>query len=101
MQECVALLAPALVALGFYNHLHRNDLSTRKLVFSFSVFAVFINLCNYMVQLLLLGRDGVYFEHKSFIIYLLISSVFAFVLPFVVNLIENSVAIEVEKNDKA
>ena len=70
-------------------------------MFSFGVFAVFINLCNYMVQLLLLGRDGVYFEHKSFIIYLLISSVFAFVLPFVVNLIENSVAIEVEKNDKA
>ena len=98
MQETIALLAPALVALGFYNHLNRNKLSTRKLVFSFGVFALLVNLCSYMVLLFLFNVGGIYFEHKSFAVYLLIAGVFAFVLPFIVNLVENAVSIEVKRN---
>ena len=100
MQECIALLAPALVALGFYNHLHRDKLSTKKLIFSFGTFALFVNICTYLVVIFLLGNDGVYFEHKPLVLYLVISAVFAFVLPFVVNLVEHAVAIEVRRNGK-
>lgn len=98
MQALIALLAPALVALGFYNHLHRDNLSTRKLFFSYGVFALFINLCSYMVVELVMNRP-VSFEGKSFIFYLILSAVFSFILPFVVNLIEQSVSIEVKHND--
>ena len=100
MQECIALLAPSLVALGFYNHLHRDKLSTKKLLFSFGIFTLFITLCTYLVVLFLLGSDGVYFEHKSLVLYLVVAAVFAFVLPFVVNLLEHAVAIEVKHNGK-
>ncbi len=100
MQELVALLAPALVALGFYNHLHRNKLTARRLATSYGIFALFINLCSYLVIIFIFGQDVISFENKSFILYLIISAVFAFVLPLVVNLIENTVAIEVKKNAK-
>lgn len=100
MQELVALLAPALVALGFYNHLLRNKLSTRKLFFSYGIFALFVNLCTYLVIIFIFGRDAVSFDNKSFVLYLLIAGVFAFILPFVVNLIENTIGIEVRKNAK-
>ena len=100
MQEIVALLAPALVALGFYNHLHRNKLSTRRLFFSYGIFSLFINLCSYLVIIFIFGNGSVSFSDKSFILYLIISAIFAFILPFVVNLIENTVAIEVRRNAK-
>ncbi len=99
MQSLIALLAPALVAIGFYNHLHRDNLSTRKLFFSYGVFSLFINLCSYMVIELIMNRS-VSFEGKLFIFYLIISAIFSFVLPFVVNLIEQSISIEVKRNDK-
>ncbi len=88
------------MALGFYNHLHRNKLTTRNLVSSYGVFALLINLCTHLVIIFILGRDTVYFQDKSFILYLVISAIFAFVMPFVVSLIENTVAIEVRKNAK-
>ncbi len=100
MQEFVALLAPALVALGFYNHLHRNKLSTRRFASSYGIFALFINLCSYLVIIFIFGNDTVSFEGRSFIVYLVTSAIFAFILPFVVNLIENTVSIEVRKNAK-
>lgn len=98
MQEAIALLTPALMALGFYSHLHRDKLSNRKLVFAYGIFVVFINLCSYLLILYIFGRDQVEFTDKSMVTYLISSTVFAFVLPFVVNLLENVVAIEVKKN---
>lgn len=100
MQESIALVAPALMALGFYNHLHRGKLKTRNLVFGFGVFALFINLCSFMIILFLLGADGVSFKDKGFVHYLLISGGLAIALPLVVNLVETAVAIEVKKNDE-
>lgn len=100
MQEIIALVAPTLVALGFYSHLKRDNLSTRKLLFNLGVFALLVNLCTYLVIIFVLGQDGVYFEHKSLVQYLLIGGIFAFILPLVVNSIENSVDIEVRRNDK-
>ena len=100
MQEVLALLAPAIIALGFFNHLHRDAISIRKLIFNYGLFVVLVNLCTYSTILFVLGYDGVYFDHKSIVIYLIISTIFAFILPFVINLIENSVAIEVTRNDK-
>lgn len=99
MQEAIALLAPALMALGFYNHLHRNKLSNRRLVFAYSVFVIFINLCSYLLLFYVLGQDEIQFTNKSMILYLIFSSIFAFIWPFVVNLVENTIAIEVKKND--
>ncbi len=100
MQEIIALLAPALVALGFYNHLRRSKLSTRKLFSSYGLFLVLINLCMYLVIIFLLGQEHVEFRDRAFVWYLIGASVFALILPFVVNLVENVVAIEVKKNGK-
>ena len=100
MQETIALLAPALIALGFYNHLNRDNRSRRKLIFSLGVFALLVNLCTHLVILFILGNDKVDFENKSFVLYLIISGIFAFILPFVVNLIENTIEVEVKRNDK-
>lgn len=100
MLEVIALTAPTLVALGFYNHLHRNQLSTRKLVFNAGVFAIFINACCYLVVLYMFGNDEVVFTDKFFVKYLILATAFSLVLPFVVNLIEHTVAIEVKKNDQ-
>ena len=100
MHEIIALIAPALVALGFYNHLKRDKLPTRKLFTSFGLFLVLVNLCMYLVIIYIFNHEHVIFSDKSFINYLIGASLFAFVLPFVVNLVEGMVAIEVKKNDK-
>lgn len=100
MQEAVALLAPALMALGFYSHLHRDKLSNRKLIFAYGIFAVFINLCSFLLILYIFGRETVEFTGRSMVVYLISSTLFALMLPFVVNLIENTVSVEVKKNDQ-
>lgn len=100
MLELIALLAPALMALGVYNHLHRGKLAVRNLVFTYGVFAVFINLCAFLVTLYLFGNDTVSFVGKPFVKYIILASLLALALPFVVNLIEHTVAIEVKKNVK-
>lgn len=100
MHEIIALVAPALIALGFYGHLKHNKLSSRKLLTSFGLFLVLINLCMYLVIIYVFNQDQVLFDNKSFITYLIGASLFAFILPFVVNLVENVVAIEVRQNDK-
>lgn len=53
-----------------------------------------------MVVVLVLGKDIEAIQNRMFIIYSLISAAFAFVLPFVVNLIENTISIDVRKNRK-
>ena len=100
MQEAIALFMPALIALGVYNHLHRGKLTPRKLAFSYGIFAVFINLCGFLVSIYLFGNQDMNFSGKDFIRYISLASVLALVMPFVVNLIENTVAIEVKKNDE-
>lgn len=100
MQEIIALLAPALIAIGFYSHLHRNKLQAGKLISSYGVFVVLINLCMYLVTLQLLGHDKINFDDQTFINYLICASIFAVLLPFVVNLVENTIAIDVRKNVK-
>ena len=100
MLEIIALLAPSMMALGFYSHLHRDKIQVRKLISSYGLFVIIINLCMYMIMVYLLGHDQVVFTAKVFIKYLISASVFALLLPFVVNLIENIVAVEVRKNGK-
>ncbi len=100
MLEAIALFAPALIALRFYSHLHSNQLSARSLVMSYGIFVVFINLCMYLAELYLFGQDAVRFDGKSFVNYTLMALVLAFVLPFVVNLIETTVSIDVKRNAK-
>lgn len=100
MLEAIALFAPALVALRFYSHLRNNQLSARSLVMSYGVFVVLINLCMYLVQLYLLGQDSVQFDGKSFVHYIVMAMLLAFVFPFVVNLIETTVSIDVKRNAK-
>lgn len=100
MLEAIALFAPALIALRFYSHLRGNRLSARALVMSYGVFVVLINLCMYLVQLYLLGQDKVEFEGKSFVNYTVLAVLLAFVFPFVVNLIETTIAIDIKHNAK-
>lgn len=98
MQEIVALFAPALVALGFYNHLHPDNLSAKKLIFTYGSLVVFINLCVQLVLIYLFGVSEVSYLGKDFINYLLLSIIFSVILPFVINLTEHTIAIEVKKN---
>ncbi len=100
MQELIALSAPALMAVGFYNHLYRSNLSTRKLFFFYGTMLVLINGLSHLTILYLIGKDEVAYTGKSFIFYLILSSVFAVIMPFVVNLIEHTVALEVKQNAK-
>lgn len=99
MQSIIALFAPVLLSLSLYNRLHQGELSNRQLVFAFGGFSLLINLCSHLVIVMILGQM-VSFEDRSLILYMIISAVFSVILPFVVNLIENSVNIDVEKNAK-
>lgn len=98
MQEIIALLAPSLIAVGFYNHLYRNALPARRLVSAYGLFVVLINLCMYLITVYILQVEQLTFGEKEFIRYLIGASVMALLLPFVVNLIEHMFAIEVKKN---
>lgn len=98
MQEIIALLAPSLIAVGFYNHLYRNALPARRLVSAYGLFVVLINLCMYLITVYILQVEQLAFGEKEFIRYLIGASVMALLLPFVVNLIEHMFAIEVKKN---
>ncbi len=98
MLEAIALFAPPLIALRFYSHLHRNKLSARSLIMTYGVFVIFINLCMYLSILYLLGQQSVSFDDKAFVNYLIAAVVLAFIVPFVVNLIETTVAIDVKRN---
>lgn len=98
MLEAIALFAPPLIALRFYSHLHRNNLSGRSLVMSYGVFVIFINLCMYLTILYLLGQPDVGFEGKGFVTYLIAAVVLAFIVPFVVNLVETTISIDVKRN---
>lgn len=99
MQELIALLAPALMALGFYNHLTRNKLSNKKLLFAYGTFVVLINLVSFLFTIFILGQEIIYLGNRAFVGYLIVASIFSIIMPFVVNLVEQMVAIEVKKND--
>lgn len=100
MLEAIALFAPALIALRFYSHLRNNQLSARSLVLSYGIFVVLINLCMYLIQLYLLGQESIQFDGKSFVHYTLMAVLLAIVFPFVVNLIETTISIDVKRNAK-
>ena len=100
MLEAIALFAPSLIALRFYSHLRNNQLTARSLVMSYGVFVVFINLCMYLVQLYLFGQDTVEFQGKAFVNYTIPAVALALIFPFVVNLIETTIAIDVKRNGK-
>ena len=98
MLEIIALFAPPLVALRFYSHLHRNKLSARHLIMSYGVFVLFINLCMYLTILYVLQQPKVSFDDKTFVSYALFATLLSLVIPFVVNMIENMVSVEVKRN---
>ncbi|HMQ96351.1 MAG TPA: hypothetical protein PKD19_03980 [Candidatus Saccharibacteria bacterium] len=100
MHEIIALVAPSLIAVGFYSHLHRDKLSTQKLISAFGIFLVLINLFMYLFIIYLFGNQEVSFEGKKFVDYLIGSFILAILLPFVVNLVGQTVGIEVKRNAK-
>ena len=97
MLEAIALFAPSLIALRFYNHLHGNKLSARYLTMSYGLFVVFINLIMYLIVLYLFNQPSVQFDDKSFVNYVLFATILALIFPFVVNLVESSVSINVRR----
>ena len=100
MIEIIALGAPALMAVGFYNHLHHNDIAPRQLVCMYGTFVLLINLCAYLIFTYLFSVKEITFDSKTFITYGLLAAVLAFVMPFVVKLAESTVAIEVKAPDE-
>lgn len=100
MLEAIALLAPSLVALKFYNHLHHNKLNARMLVLTYGVFVIAINLCLYAIILYLIEHKPIVFTDDFFVKYLLASTALAIVVPFVVNLAEATVSVKVLRSDE-
>lgn len=98
MLELIALFAPALIALKVYHHLKRQQLSARMLVMSYGIFLISINLCMYLITIYLLGYDAVTFGDKDFVRYVIVASLLALILPFVVNLAETAISVEVKRN---
>lgn len=100
MLQTIALLAPSLIAVGFYNHLYGNKLAVRDLVIVYGVFLVSINLSVYLLYLYLFTAKEVLFENKDFIHYLLVASFFALLLPLVVKAVVTSISVDIQKNEK-
>lgn len=96
--QIIALLAPPVLAVGIYDHLHNRSLTTRKLWVSYAVFAITINLVMYLITTFLLGVQNLVFDPIAFIRYTVAASVLAGVLPLVVNAIGASINIEVRRN---
>ena len=97
MLEAIALLAPSLVALRFYDHLHRNKLPARMLVMSYGVFVLIINIALYAATLYLANHDGIVFTDTYFIKYTLCALVLSGIMPLVLNLAESTVSVKVIK----
>lgn len=101
MLEAIALLAPSLIALKFYNHLQHNTLDAKSLVMSYGIFVVAINLCIYSTVLYILEYDTVEFTDINFVKYLITALVLALILPFVIRLIESTISVRViRQNDE-
>lgn len=98
MLEIIALLAPSLVALKFYNHLNHNSLPARTLVMTYGLFVLIINAGIYAAALYLAGHDGVVFTDSYFIKYVLVALVLAIIVPFVVNLSEATLSVKVSRS---
>ncbi|PID33099.1 hypothetical protein CR969_02550 [Candidatus Saccharibacteria bacterium] len=99
MLEFIALLAPSIMATGFYNHLSQDKLPTRKLIFAFGTFLILINLCVYMIGFYIININELHLYDKSFINYTVAATVFALIMPLVLRMIEASIQINVSKND--
>lgn len=99
MLEAIALLAPSLISLKFYNHLQHNQLDAKSLVMSYGIFVVAINLCLYAITLYLLDHDTVTFNDVYFVKYLISASVLALIIPFVIRLLENTISIRVSRHN--
>lgn len=100
MLEAIALLAPALIALGVHNHLHRDEPTPLHLLATYGVFVVLINVILFVITLYLFKHPEVVFTSSYFVKYLASSAVLAVVLPFVLNVLEASVSVTVKKHDE-
>ncbi len=100
MLDAIALFAPALIALRFYSHLRGGHLTARSLVMSYGVFVLCINLCMYLIQLYLFNQESVQFQDKAFVNYVVVAAILSLIFPFVVNLIEKTISIDVKHNGK-
>lgn len=99
MLEFIALLAPSIMATGFYSHLSQDKLPTRKLVFAFGTFLVLINLCVYMIAFYIFNTRSLVIANKTFIKYVIVATIFALIMPLVLRMIEASIQVKVSKND--
>ena len=100
MIDVIALGAPALMAVGFYNHLHHNGIAPRQLVCMYGTFLVLVNVCAYLIYTYLFNITAIEFDNKTFITYSLLAVALAFVMPFVVRLIEATINIEVRPSNE-
>ena len=99
MIEAIALAAPGLMAVGFYNHLHHGNLAPRQLICMYGTFVLLINVCAYLIYTYLFNVSSIEFDSKTFITYSILAAILAFIMPFVVRLAESTVAIEVKPSD--
>lgn len=99
MTQAIAMLLPALVAVSFFNHLHRGRLAARELVTYYGLFALLINISLYAIVLYLFDNPSITFTDQFFIKYAGLALVFAVIFPLAVNLATTSIGLEVKKNE--
>lgn len=97
--EAIALLAPPLLALGWYDRLRQGHLRPRQLMFAYAVFVCGINGLLYIVILHLLGHESVVFTDKFFIKYLIAGGLLAFAFALMLNLLRNSISVRITRNE--
>ncbi len=100
MLKIIAMLAPAIIATGFYDHLYYNKASTKKLINVFALFLVFINLLSYCSFLFLFNKKSINFTDVFFIQYLSLATGLAFALPIVASLLNLKLSVRVKKHAK-
>lgn len=101
MTQVIAMLLPALVALQFFNHLHRGKLTNKQLISFYGIFALLINVSLYAIIIYLLGKDSVSFDGRNFVTYSAGALALGVILPLAINVMQNSISIEVRKNGKS
>lgn len=97
--EAIALLAPSLLALGWYDRLRHGHPRPRQLLFAYAAFVIGINGLLYTITLYLFGHESVVFTDRFAVKYLLAAVALAVVFPLLISLLRSSVSVRVLHND--
>ena len=107
MNIFLCLLGPSLISLNIYKKLENKEFNKFEYIYNYFLFVFFNNFFASIVSILLFKAstsiDNALINLPVFAVkYIVISSIFSIILPFVIVSINKNIkySIEVEKNDK-